>query len=257
MLDGITRLVVELAAPPDWPDGPLDGPVAAPELSVEFDNGNGGVDASDWEPDGVIEPTLGIVVNGVTVNGIDVLEGPTGIERDSVGRFEDPVEVMPVDPGAPLTVFVELGMGNGADDPEVWAVTLLETPEPAILDMLVIPPVEPPERMLEFVNGPVGIGVVLRETGPGPVGTRLPVDPNIVEVVELENGNGAEIEDVGNPGLPLEPTDCPVGLPKEDPVELRVEVDETLVGGKIVPEFDTPVELTAGEVELDIENGAV
>lgn len=57
---------------------------------------------------------------------------------------------------------------------------------------LVLPEVKLPGGTVEFVNGPVGSGVELKDIGPGPVGTRLPVDPDMVGTVAFDNGKGAE-----------------------------------------------------------------
>lgn len=105
-----------------------------------------------------------------------------------------------------------------------------------------------PGGAVEFVNGPVDIGTELKDIGPGPVGTRVPVDPDIVGTVALDNGKGAEVllalnvavpvglvivdrdverdeekgtEDIGINGLLLEPEGCPVPVgPAIDEVEL-------------------------------------
>lgn len=121
---------------------------------------------------------------GVPIDGIVELEGP-------FGGLVGPVEILIDDAKEPLAEIVALGMGNGADEPGTWAVIPLETPELMVPPALLGPTVEPIESVVVFINDPVGIGVELRETGPGPVDTRLPVDDN-TGVVALLNGNGGD-----------------------------------------------------------------
>lgn len=95
------------------------------------------------------------------------------------------------------------------------------------------------------------MGVELKEIGPGPVGTRLPVDPN-VGIVAFDSGKGADEL--------LIPIDCPIGLLDGDPVEMGVEIDDKLtepVGGMNVPGFEAPVGPVVGNVELVKGKGIV
>ncbi|XXH05801.1 hypothetical protein Hte_012239 [Hypoxylon texense] len=216
--------------PLDWPDAPLDETVG-PKLPVEFDSGNGGVEITDWETDEISEPALGPVVNGVTGSGEDALEDPTGT-GEPVDGFAVPVGVMPDGSVVPLGIFVEFGMGNGTD-------------------------VKLPGGTVEFVNGPVGPGVELKDIGPGPVGTRLPVDPDIVGAVALDNGKGAE--ELLALDIPVAPLEWILVGPENGNVEFDRGKGTEVVGvtGLPLELMGCPVGPVTSEVELVMGNGAV
>ncbi|KAI8966382.1 hypothetical protein F5Y11DRAFT_365210 [Daldinia sp. FL1419] len=234
---------------PDWPDGLFDEAVG-PRLLVEFVKEKGGVNPEAVGAVGLGKPVLGLVVKGVIVSGRVKLEELIGPVREPLGRLCNPVENPNALVGLFVT-FVEFGMGKGADELGIGTEALLETPEGIIPVELLILIVRLPESTVEFAAEPVGMGAELKDTGPGPVGIRLPEDPN-VGVVAFGSGKGAD--------EPPVPTDCPFGLPEGVPDEARVKVDDKLLetaGVVNVPGFEAPVGPVIDGVELVIGNGVI
>ncbi|KAL7621224.1 hypothetical protein AAE478_008541 [Parahypoxylon ruwenzoriense] len=117
--------------------------------------------------------------------------------------------------------------------------------------VLETPVLRAPVGAVKLVGNPDGRGVILKETGPGPVGTRLPVDPNIVGVVILDNGNGAEaLPKLLTPDAPVDRIEeATVGPEGSDGVNVDNPVPKELVV--------TPVCLVTDTVELGHGNGCV
>ncbi|KAI1771639.1 hypothetical protein F4818DRAFT_444966 [Hypoxylon cercidicola] len=199
--------------------------MVGPELSVEFGNGNGGVETTDWETDEITELVLDPIVYDVTVNDRDALVEPIEIEGEPLDRFAVPVDVIPDGTAVLLGIFVEFDMGNGTD-------------------------VKLPAGTVELVIGPVGTGAELKDTGPGPVGTRLPVDPNIVGTVALDNGKGAEVlPALDVPVAPLESGNGTVDV-EEILVSVRDPDATTLLSSILV---NDAVDRVLMEPELEME----
>lgn len=173
----------------EGPEVPLDGTIG-PTLEDEFVDGNGGVDVGDEKDEKLLEPELSPVVSRVVVENIVALEGPVVNEEELLEEVSRCVEVKP---DAGTDVIVEFGTGNGANVLELSLVKLLGIPVLWRLDVVEVPTVVLPVGKEELIFVSVGMSVEFEETGPGLVGTRLPVDPAVVDFVLFDKGNGSEL----------------------------------------------------------------